>query len=396
MSQAKYPKAYEAYQQAVYRDGRNPTFWCSIGVLYYQINQYRDALDAYSRAIRLNPYISEVWYDLGTLVSQVARSLFGDNARETEVADHRSCSMNPATTRLRMLLTLMAAPLILILQMFTSRLVCNCCKASSQAPTRTALLRPLLNLRTFIHRLTRPLVWALLQLHSGERQLQLEARLPSLPLLQGRSPIGIAASTKYNLRIRRSPSQPTASITVTKFVDPSLFSNQAHDKSRVGHSLMVCVLQQLVLQRLRLRALVHLHLHTHCPNCPTHHRRHMIELPPVVLLSALLHADPCHPLLLLLHPPLARLGLTVPLLLLDLCHHTLAHSPRRQRSGPFARRDHHHPVLPTLISSIIMARACQFRGPVALASQVVLLLQLLRSLLPKPLQENVKIAQPQQ
>lgn len=68
MSQHKFPKAYEAYQQAVYRDGRNPTFWCSIGVLYYQINQYRDALDAYSRAIRLNPNISEVWYDLGTLV----------------------------------------------------------------------------------------------------------------------------------------------------------------------------------------------------------------------------------------------------------------------------------------------------------------------------------------
>lgn len=69
MQMQKYPKAYEAYQQAVYRDGRNPTFWCSIGVLYYQINQYRDALDAYSRAIRLNPWISEVWYDLGTLVS---------------------------------------------------------------------------------------------------------------------------------------------------------------------------------------------------------------------------------------------------------------------------------------------------------------------------------------
>eukprot|EP01113_Clastostelium_recurvatum_P047828 TRINITY_DN8590_c0_g1_i4.p1 TRINITY_DN8590_c0_g1~~TRINITY_DN8590_c0_g1_i4.p1 ORF type:complete len:595 (-),score=160.49 TRINITY_DN8590_c0_g1_i4:134-1918(-) len=67
MAQQKYRKAYDAYQQAVYRDGRNPTFWCSIGVLYYQINQYRDALDAYSRAIRLNPYLSEVWYDLGTL-----------------------------------------------------------------------------------------------------------------------------------------------------------------------------------------------------------------------------------------------------------------------------------------------------------------------------------------
>ena len=81
MSQQKYSKAYEAYQQAVYRDGRNPTFWCSIGVLYYQINQYRDALDAYSRAIRLNPYISEVWYDLGTLVSCCnpnLRVFFGD------------------------------------------------------------------------------------------------------------------------------------------------------------------------------------------------------------------------------------------------------------------------------------------------------------------------------
>jgi hypothetical protein len=239
-------------------------------------------------------------------------------------------------------------------------------------------------------------VWALLQLHSGEHQLQLEARLLSLPLLQGRSLTGIAASTKCSLRIRRSPSQLTVSIIVTKFGARSLFSNQAHDKSLVGPSLMVFVLQQLVLQRPRLRAPVHLHLHTHCPNYRTHHRRHMIELPPVQLLLPLLLADPCHPLLLLLHPPQAQLGLTEPLPLLDLCHHTLARSPRRRRSGPFATRDHHRPVLPTLTSSIIMARVCQFRGLVALASQVVPLLQLLRSLLPKPLLENVKIAQPRQ
>ncbi|KAJ3334870.1 hypothetical protein HDU91_002483 [Kappamyces sp. JEL0680] len=62
MSQQKFNDAYNAYQQAVYRDGRNPNFWCSIGVLYYTINQYPDALDAYGRAIRINPYISEVWY----------------------------------------------------------------------------------------------------------------------------------------------------------------------------------------------------------------------------------------------------------------------------------------------------------------------------------------------
>ena len=67
MAGQNYNKAYEAYQQAVYRDGQNPTFWCSIGVLYFQLNQFRDALDAYSRAIRINPYISEVWFNLGSL-----------------------------------------------------------------------------------------------------------------------------------------------------------------------------------------------------------------------------------------------------------------------------------------------------------------------------------------
>jgi tetratricopeptide (TPR) repeat protein len=67
MVQQKYNKAYEAYHEAVIRDGGNPSFWCSIGVLYYQIKQYHDALNAYTRAISLNPYISEIWYDLGTL-----------------------------------------------------------------------------------------------------------------------------------------------------------------------------------------------------------------------------------------------------------------------------------------------------------------------------------------
>lgn len=97
MSQQKFPKAYEAYQQAVYRDGRNPTFWCSIGVLYYQINQYRDALDAYSRAIRLNPNISEVWYDLGTLVS--LSTCFLKSTIMSPDLSTLICSINHATIR---------------------------------------------------------------------------------------------------------------------------------------------------------------------------------------------------------------------------------------------------------------------------------------------------------
>lgn len=102
MSQQKYPKAYEAYQQAVYRDGKNPTFWCSIGVLYYQINQYRDALDAYSRAIRFNPYISEVWYDLGTLYESC-------NNQTTDALDayQRAAELDPSNPHIKARLNLL-------------------------------------------------------------------------------------------------------------------------------------------------------------------------------------------------------------------------------------------------------------------------------------------------
>ncbi|KAJ7882511.1 hypothetical protein B0H13DRAFT_1486532, partial [Mycena leptocephala] len=67
MGDQKYNKAYEAYQQAVYRDDQNPAFWCSIGILSFQLNRYHDALSAYSCAVCINPYISEVWFNLGSL-----------------------------------------------------------------------------------------------------------------------------------------------------------------------------------------------------------------------------------------------------------------------------------------------------------------------------------------
>lgn len=60
MAQEKYKDAYLAYQNALKKDVRNPVFWCSIGVLCYKINQYKDALDAYSYALALNPNLSEV------------------------------------------------------------------------------------------------------------------------------------------------------------------------------------------------------------------------------------------------------------------------------------------------------------------------------------------------
>jgi tetratricopeptide (TPR) repeat protein len=140
MAQQKFPKAYEAYQQAVYRDGRNPTFWCSIGVLYYQINQYRDALDAYSRAIRLNPYISEVWYDLGTLVCLLFSGVVFEVLTQT--------STSPATIKRPMLLMPMPAPQNWILPTRTSKLACSSSEMEVEAQLSTMLQRH----KTFIHR----------------------------------------------------------------------------------------------------------------------------------------------------------------------------------------------------------------------------------------------------
>ena len=69
MDLGEYAEAYEAYQQALYRDGRCNTIWLSTGLLYYQINKYRDCLDCLSRSVRLYPYELLVWRDLGVLVS---------------------------------------------------------------------------------------------------------------------------------------------------------------------------------------------------------------------------------------------------------------------------------------------------------------------------------------
>lgn len=100
MTTNNFGKAYEAYQQAVYRDGKNPAFWCSIGVLYYNINQFHDALDAYSRAIRIHPYLAEVWFNLGALYESC-----NDQMTDAIDAYQRTLQLDPSNaivaTRLR-------------------------------------------------------------------------------------------------------------------------------------------------------------------------------------------------------------------------------------------------------------------------------------------------------
>ena len=86
MQQARHTQAYTAYQQAVYRDSQNPRFWCSIGILYYRITQYRDALDAYTRAIRLAPdSLPEAWYNAAILY-EVSNNQINDAVAAVENA----------------------------------------------------------------------------------------------------------------------------------------------------------------------------------------------------------------------------------------------------------------------------------------------------------------------
>ena len=59
--QKEYKKAYWALQQAVTLNSFEPTYWGSIGNLYYFNSQYHEALDTYARALQLNPDCAEMW-----------------------------------------------------------------------------------------------------------------------------------------------------------------------------------------------------------------------------------------------------------------------------------------------------------------------------------------------
>lgn len=112
---------------------------------------------------------------------------------------------------------LMAGLRILIPPTSTSRLVCNCFKASSRAlRSRTTL--PHRNHKMFTPRLTRRLVSVRLPLLSGVPQLP-RAQLCRAPLLLGRSRIGIGASMSCSRRARLLPLMVLTSATVFELLE---------------------------------------------------------------------------------------------------------------------------------------------------------------------------------
>lgn len=43
-------------------DKQSASLWCSVGALYSAMGQLREALEAYKRAVCLNPRLAEVWF----------------------------------------------------------------------------------------------------------------------------------------------------------------------------------------------------------------------------------------------------------------------------------------------------------------------------------------------
>jgi tetratricopeptide (TPR) repeat protein len=63
-------QAFEAYTQNIVNRVPNGDTWCSIGVLYCQQKQYKDALPAFICSIQLDRYHYVAWFNLGIIYEQ--------------------------------------------------------------------------------------------------------------------------------------------------------------------------------------------------------------------------------------------------------------------------------------------------------------------------------------
>ena len=54
VAQSNFEKANDAYQHAILKNSKSPIFCCSIGLLDFQIQQYKSALEAFGNPVNLN------------------------------------------------------------------------------------------------------------------------------------------------------------------------------------------------------------------------------------------------------------------------------------------------------------------------------------------------------
>ena len=66
MREGRANMALEEFKQAVKQDGKNAYFYKGLGVCYLQLHRFPNAVEAFRRALQLNPYYVDARNDLGT------------------------------------------------------------------------------------------------------------------------------------------------------------------------------------------------------------------------------------------------------------------------------------------------------------------------------------------
>lgn len=82
--------AYDCYTKAVEGDRKNAIYWNSLGILYFSLSQYEDALSSFRNAISVDERFFEGWCNLGVLYSQ-----FQETAEDALEAYERARGLRP-------------------------------------------------------------------------------------------------------------------------------------------------------------------------------------------------------------------------------------------------------------------------------------------------------------
>ena len=61
----RYNEAVEAYRQAMRIDPGHAAVWTNLGAAYHVLDRYNEAIEAYRQAIRIDPKDALAWYNLG-------------------------------------------------------------------------------------------------------------------------------------------------------------------------------------------------------------------------------------------------------------------------------------------------------------------------------------------
>ena len=69
----RYDDAIDAYRQALHINPEFADAWFGLGVAYDGLNRYNDAVDAYRQALHINPEDAGCWYNLGVAYSDLKR-----------------------------------------------------------------------------------------------------------------------------------------------------------------------------------------------------------------------------------------------------------------------------------------------------------------------------------